>query len=220
MARKIIQIDQEKCIGCGLCTKACTQNTIEIIDGKAKVMREDYCDGIGNCLPVCPVEAISFSNKDIINTTGAKKTCTSIAPKCHEATQGIVNTATNSALKQWPVQLQLIPAHASFFNDAHVLVAAHCTAFAYANFHAEFMQDKITIIACPKLDQADYTEKLASIFTENNIKSITAVRMDVPCCAGLAKACQLALKKSQKQIPFNIVTISTDGNILNNNPFG
>lgn len=234
MARKIIQINEEKCVGCGLCANACKQSAIQMVDGKAKVVRDDYCDGIGNCLPVCPVGAISFSDRDIINTSGEKHTeapktparpmggCPGSRsamiqrPQVSQSASIAVSTPAQSALQQWPVQIKLVPEQAPYFENANLLIAADCSAYAYANFHAEFMKNKITIIGCPKLDAGDYTKKLTSIIANNNIKSVTVVRMEVPCCGGLEYAAKDALQASGKFIPWQIVTISTDGKILEN----
>ncbi len=190
MQRKIIQIDQEKCIGCGLCTNACQQGVITIVDGKATIMHSNYCDGIGNCLPVCPVDAISFSNQDIVTK-----------PKANQN-------------HQWPLQLKLVLPEATFFDNADLLIAADCTAFAYANFNADFMKNKVTVIGCPKLDEIDYTSKLTDIIKNNNIKCLTTIRMQVPCCFGIENAAQKALLASGKDIAHKVIIISTDGQIV------
>ncbi len=222
MSKKIIKIDQEKCVGCGLCANACKQSAIEIVDGKAKVTREDYCDGIGNCLPVCPVNAISFSNKDVVQDGVKPLPCgcpgsnsKELKVKEQETTTDFENKLV-SALRQWPVQIKLVPENAPYFNDSHLLIAADCTAYAYANFHSKFMKNKITLIGCPKLDEGDYTEKLTKIIASNNIKSVTVARMEVPCCGGIETATVNALKASGKFIPWQVLTISTDGLILEN----
>ncbi len=229
MSRKIIKIDEEKCVGCGLCANRCEQSAIAIIDGKAKVVRDDYCDGMGNCLPVCPVGAISFSERDIINVSGHKPALQpinkieNISSACSGSKAKNINRAEKSnckqdnevsELRQWPVQIKLVPPNAPYFDGANLLIAADCSAYAYANFHAEFMKNKVTLIGCPKLDEGDYTEKLSKIIAENNIKSVTAVRMEVPCCGGLEKATINALKASGKFIPWQIIVLSTDGQIL------
>lgn len=222
MSRKIIQIDEEKCIGCGLCANACKENAIEMVDGKAKVVRDDYCDGIGNCLPVCPVGAISFSDKDVINKQpksdplpcGCPGTNAKSMHRENVSVQEEMTAPVSSQLNQWPVQIKLVSENAPYFNDAHLLIAADCSAYAYGNFHKEFMKNKITIIGCPKLDPGDYTEKLTEIIKNNTIKSVTVVRMEVPCCGGIENAAIAALKNSGKFIPWQVVTISTDGMIL------
>lgn len=199
MNKKIIKIDSEKCIGCGICANVCKQSAIEIIEGKATVTRENHCDGIGNCLPVCPVNAISFSDKDIKMNTASNE-------------QG--NPHCISKLKQWPVQIKLVPENAPYFNQSHLLIAADCTAYAYANFHKNFMQNKVTLIGCPKLDAGDYTQKITDIISNNNIKSITVARMEVPCCGGIENATINALKSSEKFIPLQVITISVNGQII------
>ncbi len=219
MRKKTIKINEEKCVGCGLCANACKQSAIEIIDGKAKVTREDYCDGVGNCLPVCPVNAISFSDKDVTPINEAPLPCGcpgSNSKELKPTEQIVINSASQpiSALRQWPVQINLVPENAPYFNNSHLLIAADCTAYAYANFHNEFMKNKITLIGCPKLDEGDYTDKLTKIITINNIKSVTVARMEVPCCGGIENATVNALKASGKFIPWQVVTISTNGSIL------
>ncbi len=221
MSKKIIKIDEEKCVGCGLCANACKQSAIEIIDGKAKVTREDYCDGIGNCLPVCPVNAISFSDKDVADKDVKPLPCGCPGSNSKELTP-VVQEPDNfmskpkSQLRQWPVQIKLVPENAPYFNNAHLLIAADCSAYSYANFHNEFMRNKVTLIGCPKLDDGDYSDKLTRIIERNNIKSVTVVRMEVPCCGGIENATVDALKASGKFIPWQIVTISTDGMIIDN----
>ncbi len=214
MSRKIIQIDSERCVGCGLCANACQQSAIEMVEGKAKVVRDDYCDGIGNCLPVCPVNAISFSDRDIINTKPlTNEGCPGNKQIKLERNDNKLQ-ASASALNQWPVQIKLISPNADCFNGSDLLVAADCTAFSYGSFHNDFMKGKATIIGCPKLDEGDYADKLTTIIKENNINSMTVVRMEVPCCGGIERAAKTALTLSNKQIPFNVVTISLDGKIL------
>ena len=202
MIRKIIKIDQEKCNGCGACVTACHEGAIEMIDGKAKLTREDYCDGLGDCLPACPMDAITFEERE--------------APAYDEAAvlASRKQSVINSELMQWPVQIKLLPVRAPYFDEANLLIAADCTAYAYGNFHKEFMHNHITLIGCPKLDGVDYTEKLTEIIKNNHIKSITVVRMEVPCCGGMEYAAKRALQSSGKLIPWQVVTISTDGKIL------
>lgn len=195
MIRKIIKIDEEKCNGCGVCVNACHEGAIEMIDGKAKLTREDYCDGLGDCLPGCPTGAITFEERE--------------APAYDQAA-----VLAAKKLSQWPVQIKLVPVTAPYYEDANLLIAADCTAYAYGNFHADFIRKHITLIGCPKLDNVDYTEKLTQIIANNNIKSVTIVRMEVPCCGGIEHAVKNALQESGKFIPWNVMTISTDGRIL------
>lgn len=203
MKRKIIKINEEKCNGCGACATACHEGAIEMINGVAKLMREDYCDGLGDCLPVCPTGAISFEERE--------------APAYNEAAvlaSKQKNATMESVLNHWPVQIKLVPVNAHYFEDCNLLVAADCTAYAYTNFHSEFMRNRITLIGCPKLDNVDYSEKLTQIIAQNNIKSVTVIRMEVPCCGGIKYAVKQALQRSEKFIPWQVVTISTDGKIL------
>ena len=206
MKRKIIKIDEEKCNGCGLCAEACHEGAIDIVDGKAKLMREDFCDGFGDCLPNCPTGAISFEERE--------------APEYDETAVKEAKNSPVSAVKptsrlaQWPCQIKLVPTQAPFFDGAKLLIAADCTAYAYANMHEDFMKGKVTIIGCPKLDGVDYTDKLTEIIRNNDIKSVTIVRMEVPCCGGLQQAAENALKNSGKFIPWQVVTISRDGKML------
>ena len=197
MIRKIIKIDESKCNGCGACAAACHEGAIEMINGKAKLTREDYCDGLGDCLPACPTDAISFEERE--------------APAYNEAA---VLAAKQQKLSQWPVQIKLVPVNAPYFENANLLIAADCSAYAYGNFHNEFIRNHITLIGCPKLDEGDYAEKLTQIIANNNIKSVTVTRMEVPCCGGIENAVKRALQASGKFIPWRVVTISTDGKIL------
>ena len=230
MLRKIIKIDEEKCNGCGICVKACHEGAIELINGKAKLTREDYCDGLGDCLPACPMKAITFEKREALSydeaavlAAKAKKSaplpcgCPSTQSKAikRDANDCAIPTAkVTSQLSQWPVQIKLVPINAPYFDNANLLIAADCTAYAYGNFHTEFIRNRITLIGCPKLDEGDYTEKLTAIIANNNIKSVTVVRMEVPCCGGIENAVKNALIASGKFIPWRVVTISTNGKIL------
>lgn len=209
MKRKIIRIDENKCNGCGICANACHEGAIEIIDGKAKLVRENFCDGMGDCLPGCPTGAITFEEREApqYDETAVK------AAKAKQA-KPVFTGKPISRLDQWPCQIKLVPVNAPFFDDSKLLVAADCTAYAYANIHEEFMKGKITIIGCPKLDGIDYSEKLTAILAENNIREVVIVRMEVPCCGGLQRAAENAIKTSGKFIPWHVVTISRDGKIL------
>lgn len=244
MLRKIIKIDQEKCNGCGACAAACAEGAIAIVDGKARLIRDDYCDGLGACLPHCPTDAISFVEREAAAydeeavkdhlaaqgktlhaahaTAGTPMTpppggCPgSRAKAIRRDAQALVNAdaPSQSCLGQWPVQIKLVPVHAPYFDGAKLLIAADCSAYAYANFHRRFMRNHITLIGCPKLDAGDYSEKLTEIIKDNNIKSVTVVRMEVPCCGGIERAAITALQNSGKFIPWQVVTISTEGDIL------
>ena len=232
MIRKIININEEKCNGCGACAKACHEGAIEMINEKAKLTREDYCDGLGDCLPACPVDAISFEEREApeyneiavreakMKRQGVKFPCScpgtqskilkgDDSPACDPPISQL-----GSRLMQWPCQIKLVPVNAPYFDGANLLIAADCTAYAYGNFHNEFIRNRITLIGCPKLDSIDYTEKLTEIIRCNDISSVTVVRMEVPCCGGIEYAVKDALQKSGKFIPWRVVTISTDGRIL------
>ena len=228
MIRKIIQIDQDKCNGCGACAAACHEGAIVMVDGKATLMRDDFCDGLGDCLPACPMGAISFVEREAaaydeaaVMAVKAKEEktlpcgCPGTAAKAiHRQDNPVVCAPQQSQLRQWPVQIKLAPVNAPWFDGAKLLVAADCTAYAYANFHQDFIRGRITLVGCPKLDSVDYSEKLTEILKTNDIRSVTVVRMEVPCCGGLENAVKKALQNSGKFIPWNVVTISTDGNIL------
>lgn len=241
MKRKIIKINEDLCNGCGLCAHACHEGAIGMKDGKAVLLRDDYCDGLGDCLPVCPTNAISFEEREALEYNEAavqlnmkKRTLSQLGGGCPGSapvsfgcpgsrSSSIERTSTpieekkvanESELRQWPVQLKLVPIRAPYFEGAKLLIAADCTAFSYGNFHNDFIKDHITVIGCPKLDEGDYSEKLTAIISGNEIKSVTIVRMEVPCCGGLSNAAITALKNSGKMIPWKVVTISTDGKIL------
>lgn len=236
MLRKIIHIDEDKCTGCGLCVDACHEGAIAMVDGKARLVRDDYCDGLGDCLPACPTGAISFVEREAaaydeaavlankqkkMQQEGMRlhggcpgtrmKTIRHTEPSGAETASAAV---VQSRLSQWPVQIKLVPVNAPYFDGAKLLIAADCTAYAYAAFHERFIKGHITLVGCPKLDSVDYSEKLTEIIRNNDIRSVTVVRMEVPCCGGLEYAAKKALQNSGKFIPWQVVTISTDGNIL------
>jgi len=257
MKRKIVEIDEAKCTGCGLCANACHEGAIAMVDGKAKLVKDDYCDGMGDCLPECPAGAIKIVEREAaaydaeaveklkveklkgVESAMAKPKLTEspspstqhvplpggcpgkgmrqfnrVAAPLPTRQDNSQLTTPDSQLSQWPCQIRLVPVKAPFFNGAKLLIAADCTAYAYANFHQEFMRGKVTIVGCPKLDPVDYSEKLTEILRENDIKSVTIVRMEVPCCGGLEMAAKKALQESGKFIPWQVVTISLDGRII------
>lgn len=237
MIRRIIEIDQEKCNGCGACADACHEGAIGMVDGKAELLRDDYCDGLGDCLPTCPTGAISFVEREAAEYDQAavmenkKKKVDNMHSHDHTHAHGGCpgsrmrqmsprpvkeNTSKGSVsqLAQWPCQIKLVPVNAPYFDGAKLLIAADCTAYAYASLHDEFMSGRITLIGCPKLDGVDYSEKLTEILTANDVKSVTVVRMEVPCCGGLEQAAKNALIRSGKFIPWQVVTVSVDGQIL------
>ena len=237
MMRKIIKIDEEKCNGCGLCVEACHEEAIGMVNGKAKLLRDDYCDGLGDCLPTCPTNAISFEYREAAEYDEAAVKANMEAKKAQKKTlacgcpgsqsKSINREVSNSTsisndiveikgsqLNQWPVQIKLVPTNASYLKNASLLIAADCTAYAYGNFHNKFMKNKVTLIGCPKLDEVDYAEKLTEILIENDIKNIVVTRMEVPCCGGIVNAVKTALQNSGKMIPWQIVTISVDGKIV------
>jgi len=236
MIRKIIHIDEEKCTGCGLCADACHEGAIDMVNGKAKLVRENFCDGFGDCLPACPAGAITFEEReapayDEEAVKASKASASHNNAPAHgrpgsmfrdlkreetreEAAAPSQAARSVSRLAQWPCQIKLLPTRTAFFDGAKLLIAADCTAYAYANMHEDFMKGKVTLIGCPKLDNVDYTEKLTEIIRNNDIKSVTVVRMEVPCCGGLQRAAENALRASGKFIPWQVVTISTDGEIL------
>ncbi|WAM33074.1 ATP-binding protein [Caldicellulosiruptor morganii] len=239
MVRKIIKIDEEKCNGCGLCVNACHEGAIELVNGKARLVSEEYCDGLGNCLPVCPTGAIEIIEADVkpfnekaveerIQQTKHKKEISCMCPGSQEriiekketaASSQVVKPSVQdvqdlSELINWPVQLALVNPYAKFFEGSHLLIAADCVAYAYASFHKDFMKGKITIIGCPKLDDIDYYyEKILEIILNHDIKSITVVKMEVPCCTGIANIVKKAMIQAQKIVPYSEVTITTDGGI-------
>lgn len=232
MVRQMIKINEDLCNGCGLCVNACHEGAIGMVNGKAKLLRDDYCDGLGNCLPVCPTGAISFEmreaaafDEEAVKTAMDAKQTEHLACGC-PGTQArsierrdfdVPKTACHpqySELRQWPVQMKLVPIQAPYLNGAHLLIAADCAAYAYANFHSDFMKNKVTLIGCPKLDEGDYSEKLTAILKRNEIKSVTVVRMEVPCCGGIESAVKTALLNSGKLIPWQVAVISTDGRHL------
>ena len=206
MKRRIIHIDQDKCNGCGLCAAACHEGAIEMVEGKAVLTREDYCDGLGDCLPACPTGAITFEEREapaydhaaVLAAKAARERAAAPLPcGCpgsmsrairREEASAPSSGSVPSRLRQWPVQIKLAPINAPYFNGCHLLIAADCTAYAYGNFHQDFIQGKVTLIGCPKLDEGDYTEKLTAILTQNDVKSITVARMTVPCCGGIQRA--------------------------------
>lgn len=201
MIRKIIEINQDLCNGCGACASACHEGAIGIVNGKAKLLRDDYCDGLGDCLPVCPTDAIKFVERE--------------ADAYDEAAVKAAQAKTQyGELRQWPVQLKLVPVNAAYFDGAHLLIAADCCAYACANFHCDFMKNKVTLIGCPKLDDGDYSEKLTEILKQNNIKSVTVARMEVPCCGGIENAVKTALKDCGRLIPWQVAVLSTEGRKL------
>lgn len=232
MIRTIIQIDSEKCNGCGACARACHEGAIGMVNGKARLLREDYCDGLGDCLPSCPTGAISFVQKEAAayNESAAAEHqkhkftphsgCPGSRMQAFSGTERLDSLSpaafsNESALGQWPCQIRLVPANAPFLDQANLLIAADCTAYAYASLHRDFMKNRITLIGCPKLDSVDYSEKLGEILRTNSIQSVTVLRMEVPCCGGLEHAVRKALQISQKQIPLQVITFSIQGNILN-----
>ncbi len=222
MIRKLIQIDEEKCSGCGACAAACHEGAIAMVDGKARLTREDYCDGLGDCLPACPAGAITFVEReapayDAAAAAAARAAAGGGCPGSRVRTFGRPAAPAAepqpSELRQWPVQLQLVPAEAPYFDGCDLLVAADCTAFALGSFHARLLRGRIVLVACPKLDRAPYAGKLAEIFRRNDVRSVTVARMEVPCCGGLTFAVQQGLERSGKDIPLRVVTVATDGRI-------
>lgn len=235
MKRRIIEIDRDKCNGCGACAAACHEGAISMVDGKAQLMRDDYCDGLGDCLPACPTGAIAFVEREAVaydekavmenkrkkmQKTGATLPCGCTGTqsrkieRAERADAAVAFAEPVSRLAQWPVQIKLVPVNAPYFDGAKLLIAADCTAYAYAAFHERFIRGHITLVGCPKLDGVDYSEKLTEIIRDNDVRSVTVVRMEVPCCGGLENAAKTALQRSGKFIPWQVVTISTDGRIV------
>lgn len=232
MERKIIKIDQSLCNGCGLCVNACHEGAIGMVNGKAQLLRDDYCDGLGDCLPACPVNAISFEVRDAkaydaqaVEMNQRAKQADALPCGCPGShARSIDKSKTNhtahalpetqTELMQWPVQIKLVPVRAPYFDGANLLIAADCTAYAYANFHARFMKNHVTLIGCPKLDEGGYAEKLTQIIRNNDIQTVTVVRMEVPCCGGIVQSVKQALMESGKMIPWQVVILSTDGEVI------
>lgn len=240
MLRKIIRIDEEKCNGCGACAAACHEGAIGMVDGKARLLREDYCDGLGDCLPACPTGAITFETREApaydeqaVKAAQRERQAAGAHPHggprggcpgqmaraiqrapAPQAADAPAGPGAVSQLAQWPVQIKLAPVNAPYFNGAKLLIAADCTAYARADFHARYMRGKVTLIGCPKLDEGDYAEKLTQIIAQNDIQSVTVVRMEVPCCGGIENALRRALQASGKFIPWQVVTLATDGAVL------
>ena len=228
MIRKIIKIDAELCNGCGACAAACHEGAIEMVNGKAQLTREDYCDGLGDCLPACPTGAITFEEREapaydeaaVKRAQAAKKAAAcsggcpgSLARSVERAEESQSAVVPGSQLRNWPVQIKLAPVNAPYFDGAHLMIAADCSAYAYANFHQEFMRGRVTVVGCPKLDGVDYAEKLAAIIAQNDVQSVTIVRMEVPCCGGLENAAKRAIQQSGKFLPWQVVTITADGRV-------
>ncbi len=239
MIRRIINIDEDRCNGCGACAKACHEGAIGMVNGKAKLLRDDYCDGLGDCLPVCPTGAITFVEREAAaydenavmknmrtNGNSSGRSMHNAEGESHDGCPGsrmrsisrepceAAAKSVPSQLAQWPCQIKLVPVNAPFFDGARLLIAADCAAYAYANLHTELMRGRVTIIGCPKLDATDYSEKLTEIIKNNDIQSVTIVRMEVPCCGGLELAAKKALRASGKFIPWQVVTVSIDGRML------
>lgn len=214
MIRKIIEIDEAACTGCGLCVTACHEGAIGLVGGKARLLRDDYCDGLGDCLPACPTGAIAFVEREAEAYDEAAVLAAQGRTEADDAEAVAPVAPRPSELASWPVEIKLVPVQAPYFQGAHVLIAADCTAFAYADFHRDFMRGRITLIGCPKLDAVDYSQKLEAVFAGNDIASVTVARMEVPCCGGLEHAARTALERSGKDVPFEVAVISTRGDLL------
>lgn len=212
MIRKIIEINEQLCNGCGICANACHEGAIGMVEGKAKLLRDDYCDGLGDCLPVCPTNAINFVEREADEYDEVAVRAAQAEKQGKE--QLCDDSSVDSQLRQWPVQIKLVPVNASYLDGAQLLIAADCCAYAYGNFHDDFMKNRVTLIGCPKLDEGDYSGKLTEILTQNHIESVTVARMEVPCCGGIENAVKTALKKCGKRIPWQVVVISTEGRLL------
>ena len=229
MIRRIVVIDEEKCSGCGLCASACHEGAIGMVNGKAKLLHEHYCDGLGDCLPACPENAISFEEREapaydeaaVLAAKAAKKEplpcgCPGTVCQTIEHDEPVSEVSMPGQLSNFPVQIKLVPIKAPYFDGANILIAADCTAYAYADFHRKFIRNRITLIGCPKLDEGDYTEKLQAIFESNDIRSVTIVRMEVPCCGGIERAAKNALQRSGKFVPWQVYTVGINGELLDN----
>lgn len=222
MLRKIIQIDEDKCNGCGACAAACHEGAIGMVNGKARLLRDDYCDGLGDCLPACPTGAIRFVEREaaaydekavlLHRQQKQKAPCACLGTQTRERSPHAAED--ESQLRQWPVQIRLAPPSAPYFDGADLLIAADCTAYAYARFHQDFIRGRVALVGCPKLDSVDYSEKLGDILSHNDIRGITLVRMEVPCCGGMERAVRSALDKSGKSLPLHVAVLSTDGRLL------
>jgi len=216
MKRQMIKIDEERCNGCGLCIDACQEGALALVGGKAKLVREDYCDGLGNCLPACPMDAISFEVRDapaFVENPGIQNIPCSCSDKPSMICVGEKSKA-DGELSQWPIQIKLVPVKAPWFDGRDLLIAADCTAFAMRDFHEKFVKGRITIVGCPKLDSIDYSEKLSEILRSNDIRSVTLVRMEVPCCGGMTRAVKEAIRTSGRNVPLKVYTLSREGKIL------
>lgn len=228
MMRRVITIDEEKCNGCQLCVSACHEGAIGMRNGKAVLLRDDYCDGLGDCLPACPTDAISFEERDTVpydeqavqqhlensHHTGCPGSRIQELKQSPSSSVIAEKVVIENQLRQWPVQIQLVAPNASYFTNANLLIAADCAAYSYANFHQDFMKNKVTLIGCPKLDPVDYSDKLTDILTLNDLRSVTVIRMEVPCCGGIEQATITALKNCDKMIPWQVVTLSIQGEII------